>query len=88
MSSDNDALALSAGSDSGVHENSTAQDSMVTCSDRLVLSDGSHMGSISADAIDPDSIGDPLVDVFVDQPQQEREGWGAQFGCRNGDFGL
>ena len=39
------------------------------------------MGPISVDSIDPDSIGDPLVDGLVDQPQKERGG--GQFGCRN-----
>ena len=85
MSSDNDALALSDGSNGGVNENSTDQDSVVSCSDGLMPSHG-HMGSVSANSIDPDSIRDPLKDGFVDQPQQERGG--AQFGCRNKDFGL
>jgi len=34
------------------------------------------MGSVSVDSIDSDSITDPLVDGFVDQPQQERGGGG------------
>ena len=34
------------------------------------------MGSISVDTEDSDSIRDPLVDGFVDQPQQERGGGG------------
>ena len=76
MSSDNVASALSDGSDGGVNEDSTDQDSVLSCSDGLVLSDGSHTGSVLADSIDPDSIGDPLADGFVDQPQQER-GWGS-----------
>ena len=76
MSSDNDVSTISAGSNGGVNENSIDQDSVVSCSDRLMPSDGSHMGSISADSIDPDSIGDPLVDGLVDQPQQERGGGG------------
>jgi len=74
MSSDNDASALSDGSNGGVNENSTDQDSVVSCSDGLVPSHGSHMDSVSADSVDPDSIGDPLKDGFVDQPQQERGG--------------
>ena len=78
MSSDNDVLALSAGSDCGLDdENPTYQDSVGSCSDGLVPSDGSHVGSISADSIDPDSIWDPLADGLVDQPQQERWGGGS-----------
>jgi hypothetical protein len=34
------------------------------------------MGSVSVDSIDSDSITNPLVDGFVDQPQQERGGGG------------
>ena len=60
-----------------MHENSTDQDSVTSCSDGLVPSDGSHIGSVSVDSIDPDSITDPLADGFVDQqPQQERGGGG------------
>jgi hypothetical protein len=51
-----------------VHENSTDQDSVTSGSDGLVPSDGSHMGSVSVDSIDSDSITDPLADGFVDQP--------------------
>jgi hypothetical protein len=46
-----------------MNENSTDQDSVESCSDRLVLSN---------DFIDLDSIGNPLVDGLVDQPQQEK----------------
>ncbi len=61
---------------------------LVSCSDGLVPSDGSHMGSVSADSINPASTGDPLADGFVDQSQQEKGGWGAQSGCRNGYLRL
>ena len=92
MSLDNDTSALLAGSDGGVNENSTDQDSMVSCSDGLVPSDGSHMGSVSADSIDPDSIGDPLADGFVDQPQQERWGGGLNLAVEtkilDSEFGI
>ena len=67
MSSDNDASALLAGSDGGMNENSTDQDSVECCSDGLVLSN---------DFIDLDSIGNPLVDGLVDQPQQEKRAGG------------
>ena len=76
------------GSRGDVHENSTDQDSVTTGSDGLVPSDGSHMGSVSVDSIDSDSITDPLADGFVDQSQQEKGGWGAQSGCRNGYLRL
>jgi hypothetical protein len=76
MSSDNDTSDASAGSHGDVHENSTDQDSLTSGSDGLVPSDGSHMGSVSVDSIDSDSITDPLVDGFVDQPQQKRGGGG------------
>ena len=49
---------------------------MTSGSDGLVPSNGSHMGSISVDSIDPDSITDPLADGFVDQPQQESDDGG------------
>jgi hypothetical protein len=45
-------------------------------SDGLVPSNGSHMGSVSVDSIDADSITDTLKDGFVDQTQQERGGGG------------
>ena len=77
MRSDNDASDASAGSHGDVHENSTDQDSVTSGSDGLVLSDGSHIGSVSVDSIDSDSLTDPLVDGFVDQPQQERGGGGS-----------
>ena len=76
MSSDNDASEKSASSHGEVHKNSTDQDSVTSGSDGLVPSIGSHMGSVSVDSIDPDSITDPLADGFVDQPPQERGGEG------------
>jgi len=41
-----------------------------------VPSDGSHLGSVSANSIGLDSIGDPLADGLSDQDQQERGGEG------------
>ncbi len=76
MSSDYDASDALAGSQGDVHENSADQDSVTSGSDGLVPSDASHMGSVSVNSIDPDSITDPLADGFVDQPQQVRGGGG------------
>ncbi len=76
MSSDNEASDVSAGSHGDVYENSTDQDYVTSGSDGLVPSDGSHMGSVSVDSIDSNSITDPLMDSFVDQPQQDRGGGG------------
>ena len=76
MSSDNEASDVSAGGHGDVHENSPDQDSVTSGSDGLVLSNGSHMGSVSVDSIDSDSITDPLADGFEDQSQQERGGGG------------
>ena len=76
MSSDNDTSDVSAGSHGDVHKNSTDQGSVMSGSDGLVPSDGSHMGSVSVDSIDSDSLTDPLADGFVDQSQQVRGGGG------------
>jgi len=70
-----------------VHKNSTDQDSVMSGSDGLMPSDGSHMGSISVYSIDPDSITDPLADGFVDQPQQERGGGGLNLAVETEIFG-
>jgi hypothetical protein len=74
MSSDNNKLALLAGSDCDGDENPTDQYSVGSCLEGLVLSDGSHLVYVSVDSIDPDSIADPLVDGLLDQAQQERAG--------------
>ena len=73
--------------DQEVSFHSRSEDSVQSRSERLVPSDGIHLGSVSANSIGLDSIGDPLADGLLDQDQQERGGRGAQFGCRNGDFG-
>ena len=56
MSSDNDASDALASSHGDVHENSTDHDSVTSDSNGLMPSDGSHMGSVSVDSIDSDSI--------------------------------
>ena len=70
MSSDNDASDASAGSHGDMHENSTDQDSVTSDSDGLVPSDGSHMGSVSVDSIDSDSIMDPLAVALLISPSR------------------
>jgi hypothetical protein len=55
MSSDNDASDPSAGSHGDLHENSTDQDSVTSGSDGLMPSNGSRMGSVSVDSVDPDT---------------------------------
>ena len=74
MISSNNELAILASSDRDGDENPTDQDSVGSGSEGLVPSDGSHLGSISADSIDPDSIREHLADGLVDQAQQERRG--------------
>ncbi len=94
MSSDNNDLDLLAGSDCNGDENPTDQDSMRSCLEGLVPLDGSHLGSVSADSIDPDSIADPLAVCLLDKAQQERgaealnlvvemEILGSEFGCED-----
>ena len=70
MSSDNDASDASGGGHGDVHENSTDQDSVTSDSDGLVPSDGSHMGSVSVDSIDSDSIMDPLAVALLISPSR------------------
>ena len=53
-----------------------SEDSVQSRSEGLVPSDGSHLGSVSANSIGLDSIGDPLADGLLDQDQQERGGEG------------
>ena len=62
----------------GIGPDSALEESFHSCSDvsvesgteGLVPSDGSHLGSVSADSIGLDSIGDPLADGLSDQAQQ------------------
>jgi hypothetical protein len=74
MSSNNNKSSLLASSDCDRDENPTDQDSVRSCLEGLVPTDGSHLGSISADHIDPDSIEDPQADGLLDQAQQEGGG--------------
>ena len=66
MPSNNDKLAYSAGGDFDPAE--TPKD------EGLVPSDASHLGSISVESINFESIGDPPKDKFVDYTQQEGGG--------------
>jgi hypothetical protein len=88
MSSNNETSDASAGSHGDVHQNSTYQDSVTSSSDGLVPSNGSHMGSVSVDSIDSDSITDPLADGFVDQSQQEWGGGGLNLAVETEIFGF
>ncbi len=80
-------MGIGSDSDQEVSFHSCSKDSVRSHSEGLMPSDGSHLGSVSANSIGHDSIGDPLADGLSDQDQQERGGGGAQFGCRNGNFG-
>ncbi len=51
-----------------------SKDSVQSRSEGLMPSDGSHLGSVSANSIGLDSIGDPLAKGLSDQDQQERGG--------------
>jgi hypothetical protein len=74
MPSDNDEPAYSAGGDLDPAETPRDEDSVASLREGLILSDGSHLGSISAESIDPESIGNPPEDEFVDHAQQEGGG--------------
>ena len=76
MSSDLPPMGIGPDSDQEDSFHSCSDVSVESCSEGLVPSDGSHMGSVSVDSIDSDSIMDPLADGFVDQLQQERGGGG------------
>ena len=67
MHSKNNKSATLACDDCDADESTTNQDSVGSCLEELMLSDGSHLGSESAGSIDPDSIGDPLADGLLDQ---------------------
>ncbi len=47
---------------------------MASLREGLVPSDASHLGSISVESIDPESIGDPPKDKFVDHTQKKGAG--------------
>jgi hypothetical protein len=71
MPSDNEKSANSGGSGTGLIKTPTDEDSVASIREGLVASDGSHLGSISAHSLDPESIGDPPEDEFIDQGNQE-----------------
>jgi hypothetical protein len=74
MPSDNDEPAYSAGRVLDPAKTPRDEDSVASLREGLIPSDGSHLGSISAESIDPESIRDPPVDEFVDHAQQEGGG--------------
>ncbi len=74
MPSDNEEPAYSAGGDFDPAETPTDEDSVGSLREGLVPSDASHLGSISAESIDPESIGDPPKEKFVNHTQQEGGG--------------
>ncbi len=71
MPSDNNEPAYSAGGDFDPAETPRDEDSVASLREGLVPSVASHLASISVESIDPESIGDPLEDKFVDHTQQE-----------------
>jgi hypothetical protein len=92
MSSDLPPVGIGPDSDQEVSFHSRSEDSVQSRSEGLMPSDGSHLGSVSANSIGLDSIGDSLADGLSDQDQQERGGeglnlaaemeiWGPEFGC-------
>jgi hypothetical protein len=72
--SDNNEPAYSAGGDFDPAETPTDENSVASLREGLVPSDASHLGSILAEFIDPENIGDPPKDKFVDRTQQEGAG--------------
>ncbi len=73
MPSDNNKPAYSAGAGLDPAETPRDEDSVASLREGLIPSDGSHLGSLSAKSINPESIGDPPEDEFVDHTQQEGE---------------
>jgi hypothetical protein len=59
MPLDNDEPAYSAGGNLDLAETPRDEDSVASLREGLIPSDGSHLGSISAKSINPESIGDP-----------------------------
>jgi hypothetical protein len=72
MSSDLPPMGTGSDSDQEFSFHLHSEDSVQSRSKGLVPSDGSHLGSVSANSIGLDSIGDPLTDRLSDQDQQER----------------
>ena len=69
-------MGIGPDSDQEVSFHSCSEDSVQSRSEGLVPSEGSHLGSVSANSIGLDSIGDPLADGLSDQDQQEKGGEG------------
>ncbi len=88
MPSDNEKSANSGGFGTGLDETPTDEDSGASLGEGLVASDRSHLGSISAHSLDPESIGDPPEDAFIDQGQQEGGGEGGNLADETIDLGL
>jgi|FrelakmetLWP11LW_1041352.scaffolds.fasta_scaffold92518_1 hypothetical protein len=88
MPSDNEKSANSGGFGTGLDETPTDEDSVASLGEGLVASDGSHLGSISAHSLDPESIGDPPEDEFIDQGHQEGVGGGGNLADETIDLGL
>jgi hypothetical protein len=72
MPSDNEKSANSGGSGTGLNKTPTDDDSVAYLSEGLIASDGSHISFISVHSLDPETIGDPPEDEFIDQGHQEK----------------
>jgi hypothetical protein len=88
MPSDNEKSANSGGSGTGLDKTPTDEDSVASLGEGLIASDGSHLGSISAHSLNPESIGDPPEDKFIDQGHQEGVGMGGNLADETIDLGL
>jgi hypothetical protein len=88
MPSDNEKSANSGGFGTGLDKTPTDEDSVAFLREGLVASDGSHFGSISAHSLDPESIGDPPEDEFIDQGHQVGVGRGGNSADEMIDLGL
>ena len=88
MPSDNEESANSGAFGTDLDETPTDEDSVASLGEGLVASDGSHLGSISAHSLDPESIGDPPEDEFIDQGHQEGVGGGGNLADETIDLGL
>jgi hypothetical protein len=88
MHSDNEKSANSGRSGTGLVETPTDENSVASLGEGLIASDGSHLGSISAHSLNPESIGDPLEDEFIDQGHQEGVSGGGNLADETIDLGL
>jgi hypothetical protein len=87
MSSDLPPMGIGPDSDQEDSFHSCSEDSVQSRSEGLVPSDGSHLGSVSANSIGLESIGDPLADRLSDQDRlnlaAEMEILGPEFGSED-----